>query len=76
VRLCAIILFARWLVEPVNSLTIARAAKNENCIARHREETFMKKLAGACAATAKSGANLSKPPASRWRNERELLHCK
>jgi hypothetical protein len=37
VRLGAIILFARWLVEPVNSLTAARAAKNENCIARHRE---------------------------------------
>jgi hypothetical protein len=69
VRLGAIILSARWLVEPVNSLTIARAAKNENCIARHREETFMKKLAAACAATAKRGANWSKPPASRWMDE-------
>jgi hypothetical protein len=43
VRLGAIILFARWLVERLNSLTIARAVKNENRIARHREENVHEK---------------------------------
>src|ERR1700683_306616 len=42
-RFCSIIGSARWLVERVNSLTIARAVKNETRFARYREENVHEK---------------------------------